>query len=147
MRDTPFRDPSWWFGVALTLMALAALVAALQWEAMAATFPVFICSVMIICGVIHTILPFMKASPVASWEGPPVGPVLRCGLWMGAFFAAAIAFGFPVAAPVFVLAYMLVHGEKWTLAVPAAVGTLLFLVVLVERVLRLPLPEPWFPLY
>lgn len=139
------RDVSWWFGVVLSAVAVVALITALSWETMAASFPIFNCVVMLVCGIAHTLLPQSEASsPMFEGEKPPFGLTLRYAAWICAFFAGAVAFGFPVAAPLFVLSYMLAHGERWTTAVIASAATLVFLVIVVERVLRLPLPQPWF---
>ena len=145
VRYSRFRDVSWWFGIALSALAVVALISALSWETMAASFPIFNCVVMLACGIAHTLLPQSgSASPMTEGERLPLGLTLRYAAWIGAFFAGAIVFGFPVATPVFVLSYMLAHGERWTTALIASAGTLVFLLVVVERVLRLPLPEPWF---
>ncbi|AQZ51056.1 tripartite tricarboxylate transporter TctB family protein [Martelella mediterranea] len=139
------RDVSWWFGIALSVLAAVALVSALNWETMAASFPIFNCVIMLACGIAHTLLPQSAgSSPMMEGEKLPLGLTLRYAAWIGAFFAGAIVFGFPVATPVFVLSYMLAHGERWTTALIASAGTLVFLLVVVDRVLRLPLAEPWF---
>ena len=144
-RYSRLRDVSWWFGIALSALAVVALVSALSWVTMAASFPIFNCVVMLACGIAHTLLPQSAgSSPMMEGEKLPLGLTLRYAAWIGAFFAGAIAFGFPAAAPVFVLSYMLAHGERWTTALIASAATLVFLLVVVERVLRLPLPEPWF---
>lgn len=143
-RNSRFRDVSWWFGIALSTMAVVAMILASNWETMAASFPIFNCVVIFVCGVAHTLLPQSNsASPMTGEARLPLGLTLRYAVWICAFFAGAIAFGFPAAAPVFVLSYMLAHGERWTTAAIASAATLIFLLVVVERVLRLPLPEPW----
>lgn len=145
VRSSRFRDVSWWFGIALSALAVVALISALSWETMAASFPIFNCVVMLACGIAHTLLPQSAgSSPMMEGERLPLGLTLRYAAWIGAFFAGAIVLGFPVATPVFVLSYMLAHGERWTTALIASAAMLVFLLVVVERVLRLPLPEPWF---
>ncbi|MEX0852385.1 MAG: tripartite tricarboxylate transporter TctB family protein [Bauldia sp.] len=82
----------------------------------------------------------------ASGDGPPLDAEAiaqrpreaRMFLWLGAFFAGILAFGFLYAAPVLILAFMrLGERESWTASIVAAVATFAVLYLVFVRLLGL----------
>ncbi|HXG50661.1 MAG TPA: tripartite tricarboxylate transporter TctB family protein [candidate division Zixibacteria bacterium] len=65
---------------------------------------------------------------------------LEIWAWLWGLFAAIHVVGFPVALPLFVLAYVKFYGGGWTTACSMAVATWGFLYGIFEKVLHVPWP-------
>jgi hypothetical protein len=62
--------------------------------------------------------------------------------WMAAFLASMATIGLVATVPLFIIAYMRSEGrERWSLTLPMAIGTTLFIYVLFDRVLAIPWPQ------
>jgi hypothetical protein len=62
--------------------------------------------------------------------------------WMAAFLAAMAAIGLIATVLVFIIAYMRLEGrERWSLTLPMAIGTTLFVYALFDRLLAIPWPQ------
>jgi len=62
--------------------------------------------------------------------------------WMAAFLAVMAAIGLIATVPVFIVAYMRLEGhERWSLTLPMAVGTTVFIYGLFDRLLAIPWPQ------
>jgi hypothetical protein len=75
----------------------------------------------------------------------PIGVKLLRGAlffgWMAAFLASMATIGLIATVPVFIVAYMRLEGrERWSLTLPMAIGTTLFVYLLFDRVLAIPWP-------
>jgi len=76
----------------------------------------------------------------------PTGVILARGAlffgWMAAFLASMAAIGLIATVPVFIIAYMRLEGrERWSLTLPVATGTTLFIYALFDRLLAIPWPH------
>ena len=64
--------------------------------------------------------------------------------WILAFFAAVLLLGFPIAVPLFVLAYLRLQGrERWTLSIVMTLAVWAVFYGLFDRLLHLPFPAGW----
>jgi hypothetical protein len=64
--------------------------------------------------------------------------------WILGLFAAVILLGFPIAVPLFVLAYLKLQGrEGWVLSVLMTLGVWAVFYGLFDRLLHLPFPTGW----
>ena len=131
-------------GAALFSLGLAALgayaaLAAAGWPFKAAFFPLVLGIPLCALSLVQFALELSgKAEPTAEVAGP-VRVVAGIFAWMALFIALVLLAGFPLAAPVFVLAYLLVHR-----AASPAVGVVLAATawglfhLLFERLLHFP---------
>src|SRR3972149_1245882 len=64
--------------------------------------------------------------------------------WIIGFLALIIAFGFPLAVPLFVFAYLKIAGrEPWTLSIVLTLVSWMFMEGVFDRFLHVPFPEGW----
>lgn len=64
--------------------------------------------------------------------------------WIIGFLVLIIAFGFPLAVPIFVFAYLRIAGrESWTLSIVLTLVSWIFMEGVFNRFLHIPFPEGW----
>jgi len=64
--------------------------------------------------------------------------------WIIGFLVLIIAFGFPLAVPIFVFAYLRIAGrEPWTLSIVLTLVSWMFMEGVFDRFLHVPFPEGW----
>lgn len=64
--------------------------------------------------------------------------------WILGFLVLILAFGFPLAVPIFVFAYLRVAGkEPWTLSIVLTVLSWIFMEGVFDRFLNIPFPQGW----
>jgi len=64
--------------------------------------------------------------------------------WIIGFLVLIIAFGFPLAVPIFVFAYLKIAGrEPWTLSIVLTLVSWMFMEGVFDRFLHIPFPEGW----
>jgi len=64
--------------------------------------------------------------------------------WIIGFLVLIIAFGFPLAVPIFVFAYLRIAGrEPWTLSIVLTLVSWMFMEGVFDRFLHIPFPEGW----
>jgi len=64
--------------------------------------------------------------------------------WIIGFLVLIIAFGFPLAVPIFVFAYLKIAGrEPWTLSIVLTLVSWMFMEGVFDRFLHVPFPEGW----
>jgi tripartite tricarboxylate transporter TctB family protein len=127
--------------VFVVIFASAAVVAKLNYPAEAASMPLFI-------GGIGTALSFLqlivelRASRGAHEEQIDLRKDLPIYLWVWAFVGAVVAFGFVIAAPIMLFAYLRWRSrESWWLSVLLSAAIFGILYGLFETVLGVPLFE------
>ena len=79
-------------------------------------------------------------APMAAAETPWSN--LEIWSWIAGFFLLIHIFGFPVAAPLFVLAYTKFYGARWRLAIGLSVLAWSFVYGVFDQILHVPWPEP-----
>jgi hypothetical protein len=66
--------------------------------------------------------------------------------WIVGFLLLILAFGFPLAVPIFVFGYLRIAGrEPWTLSIVLTLVSWIFMEGVFDRLLHLPFPEGWIP--
>ena len=129
------------FSLALAALAGYAVFAAASWPFKAALFPLALGIPLCALAIVQLVLE-VRGMAEAAGEAPPPGGGRRIAAvfaWMGAFIALVLVAGFPVAVPVFVLSYLLVHraaGAGLAVAITAAAWGLFHL--LFVRLLHFP---------
>lgn len=65
-------------------------------------------------------------------------------IWILGFLVLILAFGFPLAVPIFVFAYLRIAGrESWTLSIVLTIVSWIFMEGVFDRFLHIPFPEGW----
>jgi hypothetical protein len=129
------------FSLALAGVAGYAAFAAAGWPFKAALFPLVLSIPLCVLAIVQLVLEIRgKAEETGEAPGPGGGRrIAAVFAWMVAFIVLVLLAGFPVAVPVFVLSYLLVHraaGPGLAIAVTAAAWVLFHL--LFVRLLHFP---------
>jgi hypothetical protein len=124
------------FSVGLAAVAGYAIASAWSWPLKAALFP-------LVTGVPLLVLALVQlALQLRSPEAPVLEERRRTFAtfgWMAAFIVLVVLAGFPVAVPLFVFSYLLLHASAgWARALVLAAAAWGFFHLLFERVLRFP---------
>jgi hypothetical protein len=128
-------------GTFLVIFASAALVAEVNYPAEAASMPLIIGGVGAALSLLQLILE-LRASRGAYEEQIDLRKDLPIYLWVWAFVLAVVAFGFVIAAPIMLFAYLRWRSaESWWLCLLLPVVVLAILYGLFEKVLGVPLFE------
>ena len=127
--------------VFLVIFASAAIVAKLNYPAEAASMPLIIGGVGAALSLLQLIRE-LRASRGAYEEQIDLRKDLPIYLWVWGFVLAVVAFGFVIAAPVMLFAYLRWRsGESWWLCLLLSAAVLAILYGLFETVLGVPLFE------
>jgi hypothetical protein len=123
------------FSLALAALAAFACYHALSWPPKAALFPLVMGIPLLVLAVAQLIVDVRQ--PPAAGDGWRRSLVVFA--WMAVFIVLVLLAGFPVAVPVFVLAYLLLESrERWGLSLALAAGAWGFFHLLFERLLHFP---------
>ena len=145
------KSLSWWFGVAMAAVGVAAVVLAGGWEFETQLFPIVLGAVMATLAAAHTVLGVVQSLRA---EGPPddgdgdtgaqgaVSAPLVCFAWIGGLMALIYVYGFAVGVPAFVLLYMPRHGVRWLTALATAALLWAFVELVMGRVMGVSFPDP-----
>jgi hypothetical protein len=134
-------SPALLSGTFLVIFASAALVARLSYPAAAASMPMIIGGVGAALSLLQLIRE-LRASRGAYEEQIDLRKDLPIYLWVWAFVIAVVAFGFVIAAPVMLFAYLRWRSaEAWWLCLLLPAAVLAILYGLFETVLGVPLFE------
>ena len=126
------------FSAALVAVAAFAVYTALRWPPKAALFPLVMGIPLLVLALAQLVVD-LRERPGAA---PEAGRAWGILVWMVAFILLVLLVGFPLAVPVFVLAYLVTSGrEGWLLsAVLAAVAWGAFH-LLFQRLLHFPFED------
>jgi hypothetical protein len=128
-------------GTFLVIFASAAVVAWVNYPAEAASMPLIIGGVGAALSLLQLVLE-LRASRGAYEEQIDLRKDLPIYLWVWAFVLVVVAFGFVIAAPVMLFAYLRWRsGESWWLCLLLSAAVLAILYGLFEVVLGVPLFE------
>jgi len=143
--------------IALSVLIMAmsgyGIVAATAWPWKAALFPLMIGIPLFCLAAAEALWALFGTAPVESGEakdfrlsvGKETGRRTAVALaWIIGFFAAILLLGFPIAVPLFVLAYLKLQGrESWPVTVVMTVAVWAVFYGLFDRLLHLPFPAGW----
>lgn len=145
------RKKDVFFLLFLLVVLIAGLVASLGYPYRARFFPLIIislCGVLVLVELLKAFIPILKTEPgnqdikiseeaVDTEKHQPL-KFLFTMVWIGVFALVLWLFGFVVGLPLFLLAYVKMHGEKWrwALILPA----MMFVIVYVGFVIVLKSP-------
>jgi hypothetical protein len=124
------------FSLGLAGVAAYAVYAALRWPPKAALFPLVMGIPLLVLALAQLVVD-LRDPPAAS----PAGQrrALRTFAWMAAFIILVLLLGFPIAVPVFVLAYLLLASrEGWLLSATLAAAAWGAFHLLFQRLLHFP---------
>jgi uncharacterized integral membrane protein len=128
--------------VFLLIFASAAAVAKLNYPAEAASMPLIVGGIGAALSLLQLIVSLRESRSAAYEEQIDLRKDLPIYLWVWAFVMAVVAFGFVIAAPAMLFAYLRWRsGEPWWLCLLLAVAVLAILYGLFETVLGVPLFE------
>ena len=128
-------------GTFLVIFASAALVAKVNYPAEAASMPLIIGGVGAALSLLQLVRE-LRASRGAYEEQIDLRKDLPIYLWVWAFVLAVVAFGFVIAAPIMLFAYLRWRSaESWWLCLLLPAAVLAILYGLFEKVLGVPLFE------
>lgn len=124
------------FSLALAALAAYAVYAALRWPPKAALFPLVMGIPLLVLALAQFLVDLRERAPAA----PPGASARALAVfgWMVAFILLVLLAGFPVAVPVFVLAYLVIAGEGWVLSVALAAAAWGAFHLLFQRLLHFP---------
>ena len=134
------------FSFGLACMAAYAVIAALRWPPKAALFPLVMGIPLLVLALVQVVIDLRDRAVAAPADVRRAGAVFA---WMAGFIVLVLLAGFPVAVPVFVLAYLLIAGrEGWGRSVMLAAAAWGAFHLLFQRLLHFPF-EPglisgWF---
>ena len=141
------------FGLAILLAGIWALAATRDWRLQTALYPRVIGVPLVILAAIEVVLSLRgkeeeqrQAVDTALSDSVPADIAARrtavAFAWLLGFFLTIVLVGFPVAVPLFVLAFLRVQGrESWMLSVVLAAGAWLAFYLVFNKVLHLPFTE------
>ena len=134
------------FSAALAAVAGFAVYTALRWPPKAALFPLVMGIPLLVLAVAQLVMD-LREHPPATPEARPAWGILA---WMVAFIVLVLLLGFPLAVPLFVLAYLVTSGrENWLLSVVLAAAAWAAFYLLFQRLLHFPFEDglitTWLP--
>jgi hypothetical protein len=126
----------------VVIFASAAVVAKLNYPAEAASMPLFIGGIGAALSLLQLIVELRASRSSAHEEQIDLRKDLPIYLWVWAFVGAVVAFGFVIAAPIMLFAYLRWRSrESWWLSVLLSAAIFGILYGLFETVLGVPLFE------
>jgi tripartite-type tricarboxylate transporter receptor subunit TctC len=125
----------------LVVFASAGAVAAVDYPAAAAEMPVVVCGFGALLGLLQLIVE-LRASRTAGEDAIDLGKDIPIYLWVWAFVIGVVAFGFVVAAPVVLFAYLFFRSrESWWLSLLLSLSVVGFLYGVFQVGMGVPLFE------
>jgi len=153
-----FRSATWWVGVVIILIAVAIMIESAPWSLEGKLFPWMIGVGVIITAGLHSLLGVVRGVKVEEMaaareddgtgakktgEDRPSGPsVYVISLWILSFLVLFTLVGHQLAIPLFIIAFMVSHGEKLLLAVIVSFCIWAFTAFILERVIHVVFPQP-----
>lgn len=139
-------------GLALILLSVATWITASQFPAVGDTdvgagfFPKLIAAVLILLSVVMMASSFRRQVDNGAEEGPTSWRKIILGFVLTFAFLALVSFaGFYISAPIFLFVFMWLFGYRKPVSVVAvAVLVTLFIYLVFEKVLQVPLPAGVF---
>ena len=126
------------FSAALAGVAGFAVYTALRWPPKAALFPL-VMGIPLLALAVAQLAVDLRERPAAAPEARRAWGILA---WMVAFIVLVLLLGFPLAVPVFVLAYLVTSGrESWLLSVVFAAAAWAAFYLLFQRLLHFPFED------
>jgi len=126
------------FSAALAAVAGFAVYTALRWPPKAALFPLVMGIPLLVLAVAQLVMD-LRERPPATPEARRAWGILA---WMVGFIVLVLLLGFPLAVPVFVLAYLVTSGrESWLLSVVLAAAAWGAFYLLFQRLLHFPFED------
>lgn len=141
-----FRSLTWWVGIGLLVAVAYAMVVAAPWGLGGRLFPWVIGGGMILSIGIHSILGITRGVKAETEDeavdGQPIPLSWRLQVlgWIVGCLVLVPLLGHQVALPVFIIAFMLVNGEKLWIAVLLAAIVWAFIYFVLEDVIHVALP-------
>ena len=133
------------FSLGLAVVAGYAVYAALRWPPKAALFPLVMGIPLLVLALAQLVVDLRERAAPA----PGSRRALTILAWMVAFIVLVLLLGFPIAVPVFVLAYLVTSGrEGWLLSAVLAAAAWAAFYLLFQRLLHFPFEDglitTWF---
>lgn len=126
------------FSAALAAVAGFAVYTALRWPPKAALFPLVMGIPLLVLAVAQLVMD-LRERPAATPEARRAWGILA---WMAAFIVLVLLLGFPLAVPLFVLAYLVTSGrESWLLSAVLAAAAWGAFYLLFQRLLHFPFED------
>jgi hypothetical protein len=126
------------FSAALAAVAAFAVYTALRWPPKAALFPLVMGVPLLVLALAQLVVD-LRERPAAAPQARRAWGILA---WMVAFILLVLLLGFPLAVPVFVLAYLVSSGgESWLLSVVLAAAAWAAFYLLFQRLLHFPFDD------
>ena len=126
------------FSAALAAVAAFAVYTALRWPPKAALFPLVMGIPLLVLAVAQLVVD-LRERPAAVQQAGRAWGILA---WMVAFILLVLLLGFPLAVPVFVLAYLVTSGrESWLLSLVLAAAAWAAFYLLFQRLLHFPFED------
>ena len=126
------------FSAALAAVAGFAVYTALRWPPKAALFPLVMGIPLLVLAVAQLVMDLRERAAAAP-EARRAWGILA---WMVGFILLVLLLGFPLAVPVFVLAYLVTSGrEGWLLSVILAAAAWAAFYLLFQRLLHFPFED------
>lgn len=147
------RSGQAWFALAIVMAGIWAVLATVGWSIQTAMYPRVVGVPLIILAVIELVLSLRgapegerQAVDTALTESLTPDITMRRTLiafaWLIGFFLGIVLLGFPLAIPIFMVAYLRGQGrEPWILSIALAAVAWLFFELIFDRVLHLPFGE------
>ena len=120
-----FRSLTWWVGIALIGLALAAMINSAPWSMGGKLFPWIVGSGMLITAGIHSVIGLKRGLKINIEDTTPEESLtsprsLRILAWIVGFLVLIPLIGHQAAVPLFIIVFMVANGEKLWLAVVLA---------------------------
>jgi hypothetical protein len=126
------------FTAALAALAGFAVYTALRWPPKAALFPLVMGIPLLVLALAQLVVD-LRERPAAA---PEPSRALGILAWMAGFILLVVLLGFPLAVPVFVLAYLVTSGrEGWLLSAVLAAAAWGAFYLLFQRLLHFPFED------
>ena len=147
------RNPTWWVGVGLLVIAIFFAVVANQWEIDRRLFPWVIAFPVIGFAVLHTLLGLRRdidaeVEALETHDGKSLlNARLKLFAWVAGLLVLMTIIGLHAAVPVFVFVFMVWHGESKVLASISAFVMWLFVFGLLDNTMHILFPRPYISIW
>ena len=148
-----FKASYWFLIILIVLMALTIVEAATWQYTEAKIIPLAVSGVILVLGIAQLSKELNADRKTAAAGTEVQEPSLSQGqsmrnvglalCWIIALFVAVYLFGFTVAIPVFIIAYLKTHGQGWLGSIIYAIIVTAFVYSVFRLALKLPFYEGW----
>jgi Tripartite tricarboxylate transporter TctB family len=158
-----YRSPTWWVGIGMLALAVAAMVESAPWSMGGRLFPWVIGTGVIVVAGLHTVLGIVRGlkidpelikatgqdRPVAT-DGdakPAAKPATQLGIWpilawILALLVLVAFIGVYISIPVFIIGFMVAQGERPWLAAILAASIWGFVFFVLRGLIHVVFPQP-----